>query len=158
MKQNKKQPQDPKPHFSWNAVRKKQVAINWIEWLPYKYLMMFCCALKVSGRLTWSFSRGSAISFHQPTKRVEYLLTLLPLHSYRNLRWSGWNTYRAFSCLLPLHFASRKEVGLLVVLVMFWTCVWFRQSPQAALLPLAKRPLAFLQLRCCTWTLRSLLF
>lgn len=44
--------------------------------------MVLCCALGVS-RLVRSFSRRSEIPCHHPTKRVEYLLMLLPLHNHK---------------------------------------------------------------------------
>lgn len=114
------------------AVRNMQIAINQIAWLPYKYLMVLCCGLKVSGRLVWSFSRRSEIAWHHPTRRVEYLLTscLFIITKNEDVRWSGWGTWRALPCPLLFYFLCRKEEGLLVSLMVFWTCVWFRQNPQ----------------------------
>lgn len=66
-----------------------------------------------------------------PTRNIEYLLAscLFIITKNEDVRWTGWGTW-ALPCPLLFYFLCRKEVGLLVSLIVFWTCVWFRQSPR----------------------------
>lgn len=133
-------PEKPKPNKTQFSLRccEKEASSHQLNWLTSLQISDGALLCLKSIRLVWSFSRGSEISCCYPTKRVEYLLMLLPLHNhkkrlYGDVRWSGWDSYRALSCPPLLHFTSRRELGLLVRLTVFWTCVWFRWSPRSAL-------------------------
>lgn len=126
-----------KPNLAWDAVRKKQVAVNWIDWLPYKYLMVLCCALKVSD-LFGASAEGQ--KYLVATLLREWnICSCSCLFITTKKDFMGMSdgvaeiSYRALFCPPLLHFTSRREVGLLVRLTVFWTCVWFRQSPRSAL-------------------------